>query len=42
MRRFLPAILALLAAGATPPPAVERTATLLYTHDVQGDIEPCG
>lgn len=25
-----------------PALTVEKTATLLYTHDVQGDIEPCG
>ena len=36
------ALLALLACHSPEPPAVERTATLLYTNDVQGDIEPCG
>lgn len=36
--------LALLLAGACAPDttAVERTATLVYSHNVDGDIEPCG
>lgn len=36
--------LALLLAGACAPDATvaERTATLVYSHNVDGDIEPCG
>lgn len=30
--------------ACTDPPAIalERTATLLYSNNVDGDIEPCG
>jgi hypothetical protein len=32
----------LLAACDPPAEPAERQATLVYSHDVDGDIEPCG
>ena len=34
--------LALLLACAPEAPVAERAATLVYSHNVDGDIEPCG
>ena len=35
-------LFAWLSACHTPGPGIERSATLVYTANVDGDIEPCG